>query len=152
PRYGSAWASDATCSRAARRARRRRWPRRAQRTTGSRRCRRRSGCEPARCGRAPGGGSTSSTPGSARRLVGEAAPLIPAPGERGRAPVVRALAGDAEVDAFFALAAATFPGYQRVHCTPAPDGDVGAGWRRFVEGMPAFRLGHLRGAFVDDRL
>ncbi|HEY3079170.1 MAG TPA: GNAT family N-acetyltransferase [Chloroflexota bacterium] len=66
--------------------------------------------------------------------------------------MVRALEGDAEVDAFFGLAAATFPGYHRVHCTPAPDGSVAAGWRRFVEGMPSFRAGHLRGAFEGDGL
>jgi len=63
--------------------------------------------------------------------------------------VVRPLAGDREVDAFFALATATFAGYQRVHSTPAPGGSVAAGWRRFVEGMPAFRPTHLRGAFDD---
>jgi GNAT superfamily N-acetyltransferase len=65
---------------------------------------------------------------------------------------VRPLASEAEVAAYFELAAATFPGYQQFHCTPTPDGSVAAGWRRFVLEAPDFEPASLRGAFRDGRL
>ncbi|HEY3107238.1 MAG TPA: GNAT family N-acetyltransferase [Chloroflexota bacterium] len=65
---------------------------------------------------------------------------------------VRALASEAEVAAYFELAAATFPGYQQFHCTPAPGGSVAAGWRRFVLETPGFEPARLRGAFRDGAL
>jgi GNAT superfamily N-acetyltransferase len=65
----------------------------------------------------------------------------------GESIVVRALASDGEVSAYFDLAARTFPGYLMMHCgRVAPDGP-GLGWRRFVEGLPDFRPDWLRGAF-----
>jgi GNAT superfamily N-acetyltransferase len=71
----------------------------------------------------------------------------------GRGPLtIRAVEGDAEADAFFALAAATFPGYHHTHCTPAPGGSLAAGWRRFVEASPGRVPGQVRGAFRDGRL
>ena len=65
---------------------------------------------------------------------------------------VRALAGQAEVEAYFALAAATFPGYQRFHSTPEPGGSLAAGWRQFVLETPGFDPASLRGAFRDGAL
>jgi hypothetical protein len=65
---------------------------------------------------------------------------------------VRALAFEAEVAAYFELAAATFPGYQRFPCTPRPGGSVAAGWRRFVLETPGFEPARLRGAFRDGEL
>ena len=61
--------------------------------------------------------------------------------------VIRPLETDAEVAAYFALAATTFPGYPRTHCTPTPGGSLAAGWRRFVEDAPGFEPTYLRGAF-----
>jgi GNAT superfamily N-acetyltransferase len=66
----------------------------------------------------------------------------------GAAPLtVRALAGDAEADTYFALAAAAFPGYLRTHCAPAPGGSLATGWRRFVDEAPGRVPGQIRGAF-----
>jgi GNAT superfamily N-acetyltransferase len=64
--------------------------------------------------------------------------------------VVRPLATDAEIAAYFTLAASTFPGYHATHCTPTPGGSLAVGWRRFVEGAPGFGSVHLRGAFSGD--
>lgn len=64
--------------------------------------------------------------------------------------VVRPLGPDGEVDAYFALAAATFPGYHQTHATPTPGGSLAAGWRRFVEDAPGFNPAYLRGAFAGD--
>jgi GNAT superfamily N-acetyltransferase len=61
----------------------------------------------------------------------------------------RALESDAEVATYFELAAATFPGYQRTHCTPSPGGSLAAGWRGFVLETPGFQPDYLRGAFLD---
>jgi GNAT superfamily N-acetyltransferase len=66
--------------------------------------------------------------------------------------LVRALEHDAEIDAFCALAATTFAGFFRSHCTPEPDGSLAHGWRRFNEDDPGFEASRLRGAFVDDTL
>jgi predicted acetyltransferase len=65
---------------------------------------------------------------------------------------VRPLSTDAEIDAYFNLAAATFPGYLRSHCTPTPDGSLAVGWRRFNEEAPGFQPEYLRGAFVNGTL
>jgi GNAT superfamily N-acetyltransferase len=67
------------------------------------------------------------------------------------AVTVRTLQGDAELDAYFSLAAETFGGYHAVHCTPTADG-LAAGWRHFNETAPGFQPGYLRGAFVGDAL
>jgi GNAT superfamily N-acetyltransferase len=56
---------------------------------------------------------------------------------------------NAEIDAYFNLAAATFPGYHHSHCTPTPGGNLASGWRRFNEEAPGFQLEYLRGAFVN---
>jgi GNAT superfamily N-acetyltransferase len=65
---------------------------------------------------------------------------------------VRPLETGAEIDAFFSMAAATFPDYHRMHCTPTPDGRLANGWRRFNEEAPSFEPDHLRGAFVNGTL
>jgi predicted acetyltransferase len=65
---------------------------------------------------------------------------------------VRPLRTDAEIDAYFKLAAATFPGYNHSHCTPTPGGSLASGWRHFNEGAPGFQPECLRGAFVNGTL
>jgi predicted acetyltransferase len=62
---------------------------------------------------------------------------------------VRPLRTDGEIDAYFNLAAATFPGYHLSHCTPTPGGSLASGWRGFNEEAPGFHPGYLRGAFVN---
>lgn len=66
--------------------------------------------------------------------------------------VVRPLENDAEVAAYFALAAATFPGYHQTHGTPTPGGSLANGWRGFVEDAPGFEPTYLRGAFSGGEL
>ena len=68
------------------------------------------------------------------------------------AVVVRALETDREIDAFCALAATTFTGYHRLHCTPRPGDNLSLGWRRFQEEAPDFEPSQLRGAFSDGAL
>jgi predicted acetyltransferase len=65
---------------------------------------------------------------------------------------VRPLRTTAEIDAYFNLAATTFPGYLHTHCTPAPGGSLASGWRRFNEQAPGFQPEYLRGAFIGGAL
>lgn len=72
---------------------------------------------------------------------------LPPSAGSGEPIVVRALESDAEVAAFFDLAAQTFPGYLLTHCAEIGPAGPGTAWRRFVEGLPGFQPDWLRGAF-----